>query len=56
MYGIYYYLTNDEEENIEHVDVSGNDSYYNALYVLTGLLFFSTLLGFMFYYFKTEGR
>ena len=54
MYGIYYYLTNDEEENIEHVDVNGNDSYYNALYVLTGLLIFSTLLGFMFYYLKQK--
>jgi len=52
MYGIYYYLTNDDEENVEHVDVKGNDTYYNTLYVLTGLLLFSTLVGFMFYYLK----
>lgn len=52
MYGIYYYLTNDERENIEHVDVSGNDDYYNALYGLMGILIFSSLAGFMFYYLK----
>ena len=52
IYGIYYYLTNDEGENIEHVDVSRRDDYYNALYGLMAILIFSTLTGFIFYYLK----
>ena len=54
MYGIYYYLTNDGDENVDIVDVNNNDSYYYGLYALTGILIFSSMIGFMFYYMKQK--
>ena len=54
MYCVYYYLINDGDDEIDKVNVTGNDKYYIALYVLTGVLLFSSIIGFMFYYLKQK--